>query len=306
MKKGFNLFLVKCVLFGIPILIVFFLLYRVGLTPTVTDSALFDYKMFEIRKQGIKDVSIMAMGSSNPLYTLNSELLTRHFHQSYYNFASWRLQMSDTKDQLEVFVAEHHPRYVIITSSIGDFRRGLDSDPSYHNYFRMPLLARDRLPQLFYLTNYTSIYELLHRKHFNRGRMDLDPWGGIPMTIQPKDRDPKAWDERWEFPTAYTSLQYRELDSLADLLHSKHIKLIFVQSPIRAAYANTAALRQMLAAHFDTCRSVLTRHDAVYLNYYDTTIFTDSLFIDQFHLQAAGGKVFTKRLITDLDTIIKH
>jgi hypothetical protein len=305
MKKGFNLFLVKCALFCAPIPIVFFVLYRLGLTPTVTDSALFDYKMFKINKQGIKDVSIMAMGSSSPLYTLNSELLTQHFHQSYYNFASWRLQISDTKDQLELFVAEYHPRYVIVTSSIGDFRRGRDSDPSYSNYFRMPLFVRDRLPQLFYLINYTPIYELLHRKHYNRGHMDLDPWGGIPMTIQPKDRDPKAWDERWEFPTAYTSLQYRELDSLADFLHQKDIKLIFIQSPIRAAYANTVALREMLAAHFDTCRAILARHDAVCLNYYDTTTFTDNLFMDQFHLQAAGGKVFTQKLLTDLDSIIK-
>jgi hypothetical protein len=305
MRKGFNLFLMKCLLFGIPVPIGFFCLYRLGLTPAVTDSALFDYKMFEIRKRGIKDVSIMAMGSSNPLYTLNSELLTQHFHQPYYNFASWRLQIFDTRDQLQVFVAEHHPRYVIVTSSIGDFRRGLDSDPSYHNYFRMPLLLRDRLPEIFYLTNYTSLYELFHRKHFNRGHMDLDPWGGIPMTIRAKDRDPKAWDERWEFPTPYTSLQYRELDSLADFLRRKEIKLVFVQSPIRAAYANTAALREMLAAHFDSCRIILARHDAVYLNYYDTTTFTDSLFFDQFHLQAAGGEIFTKRLISDLDTIFK-
>lgn len=42
------------------------------------------------------------------------------------------------------------------------------------------------------------------------------------------------------------------------------------------------------------------------MNYYDTTMFKDSLFFDQFHLQAAGGKVFTQRLLTDLDTIIKR
>jgi hypothetical protein len=27
--------------------------------------------------------------------------------------------------------------------------------------------------------------------------------------------------------------------------------------------------------------------------------------MDQFHLQAAGGKVFTQKLLTDLDSIIK-
>ena len=86
----------------------------------------------------------------------------------------------------------------IPATSLSPFDRRLqtgDRTPTllYHNYLQNAAASHGiGLPQLFYLTNYTSIYELLHRKHFNRGRMDLDPWGGIPMTIQPKDRDPKG------------------------------------------------------------------------------------------------------------------
>jgi hypothetical protein len=302
MKRGFNFFAVKSLLFMLPVVIGFVILYRLDLTPTVTDSALFDHKMFAIQKQKVKGVKIMAMGSSIPLYTFNSEMLVQRYRLPYYNFASWRVQISDMLVQLKLFVAEHSPEYVIISSSIGDFRRGADG--SYLSYLNANRFVRDRLPELFYMKNYSSVYEIMIRKHSYR-HMDIDPWGGMPMTIPLKERDWKAWNERWEFPTAYTPDQYRALDSLAGFLREQHVKLIFVQAPIKAAYANTPRVDSILASHFDTCRSIVERHGAVYLNYYDTTIFADSLFIDQYHLQAEGGRVFTKKLFNDLDTIIK-
>jgi hypothetical protein len=305
MKKGYKLFLLKCLIFGIPIPIGFVILYHLGFTPTITDSALFDYKMFAIQKQKVKDVKIMAMGSSTPLYALNSEMLVERYNMSYYNFGTWLIKISDMLAQLKFHVAEHHPEYVIICSSIGDFRTdGINN--SYLGYLNTNRLIRDRFPEFFYAKNYSSIYEIVHRKYRNRRVMHLDPWGGILMTVPPAQRDMKAWNEHWDFPTAYTHRQYMALDSLADFLHAQNVTLIFVESPIKAAYADTPGTDRILAAHFDTCRSIVERHGAVYLNYYDTTLFVDSLFMDAYHLQENGGRVFTKKLITDLDTIIKR
>jgi hypothetical protein len=304
-KKGFNLFLLKCLLFGIPVVIGFMILYRLGFAPTVTDSALFDHKMFAIQKQKVKEVKIMGMGSSTPLYALNSEMLVEHYKMSYYNFGTWLIPISDMFAQLKVYVPEYHPEYVIIPSSIGDFRTG-GINSAYLGYLNTNRLIRDRLPELFYVKNYSSVYEIMHRKYRNRRVMNLDPWGGILMTVPPAQRDMKAWNEHWEFPTAYTHRQYMALDSLAEYLHAQNVTLIFVEAPIKAAYGATPGTDRILAGHFDTCRSIVERHGAVYLNYYDTTIFVDSLFMDQYHLQENGGRVFTKKLITDLDTIIKR
>jgi hypothetical protein len=305
MKKGFNLFLLKCILFTIPVLIGYKLLYKLGLTPTVTDTAFFDYKMFDMQKHRIGDVTIMATGSSMTQYALNSEMIVNHFHQSYYNFASLGFQVSDMRTELNLFVKEHHPKYVIMCSSIGDFMRGRGWDTSYRNYFDVSRLIRADFPECFYLSNYSSVYAIWHRKNVSR-YISMDPWGGMPRTVPLKDIDWKAWNMHWDFPTPYTTSQYRELDSLAASLREQGIKLIFIQSPIKVAFVNTPGLKVSLARHFDTCRSIVEGQGALYLNYYDTTTFTDSLFFDQFHLQAAGGRVFTKKLLTDLDTIIKH
>jgi hypothetical protein len=187
-------------------------------------------------------------------------------------------------------------------SSIGDFR--WERDSTYLNFLNMPAVVRNNFPEIFYFQHYNSICQMFIRKWTNH-HVDLDQWGGMPMTIAPKDRDTAAWNQRWEFPTAHTAEQYRELDSMAVFFRDQHIQFIFVQAPIRAAYANTPAVNQLLAAHFDTCRSIVEGDGGIYLNYYNTTIFTDSLFIDQYHLQAAGGKIMTKELLADLATIIK-
>jgi hypothetical protein len=305
MKKGFSLFLVKSGLFVLPVLIAYKVLYLMGLTPTVSDTAFFDYKMFEIQKHRIGNVKIMAIGSSMTQYSLNSEMIVNHFHLSYYNFASLGFQVSDMRTELNLFVKEHKPEYVIMCSSIGDFMRGPGWDPSYRTFFDASRLIRTDFPECFYLSNYSSVYEIWHRKNVNR-YIKPDPWGGLPRTIPLKDIDQKAWNMHWDFPTRYTTSQYRELDSLAASLRDLGIKLIFIQSPIKAAFVNTPELKLSLERHFDTCRSIVEAKGALYLNYYDTTTFTDSLFFDQFHLQAAGGKVFTQKLITDIDTIIKH
>jgi hypothetical protein len=168
----------------------------------------------------------------------------------------------------------------------------------------MSSFVRNNVPEFLYLTNYSSVYAIWHRKNVN-SYIKLDPWGGLPRTVAQKDIDRKAWNVRWDFPSAFTTSQYRELDSLAASLRGQGIKLIFIQSPIRAAFASTKEMQESLKRHSDTCRSIVETQGGVYLNYYDTTTFRDSLFFDQFHLQAAGGKVFTQKLLTDLDTIIK-
>ena len=303
MKNEFVRFLLKSLFFAAFVGMGYMILYRIGLTPTVTNSALFDKKMFLIQKHGLKDVKIMGMGASIPLYALNSDMINQYFHMSYYNFGTWRLQIEDMRYLLKIYVDEHHPQYLILVSSIGDFRRKRDS--IYLNYGNTSAFVRNHLPELFYLKDYSSVYEIEIRRHTMARIMHLDPWGGVPMTIPYKDRDPKAWDERYPFPTAYTSYEYRQLDTLADFLRERKIRLIFVQAPIKAAYANTPVMNQVLTNHFDSCKRIVEADGGVYLNYYDTGVFADSLFFDQYHLQVSGGRLMTKELLNDLRTIIK-
>jgi hypothetical protein len=209
------------------------------------------------------------------------------------------------RTELNTIGKEHRPQYVVLCSTLGDFLRAPGWDSTYLNFFDVSRLIRTDFPEFFYASHYNSVYSIWHRKNV-ASYIKLDPWGGLPRTVAQKDIDWKAWNVRWDFPTAYTASQYLELDSLAASLREQGIKLIFIQSPIKAAFANTTKTKQSLERHSDTCRSIVEMQGGIYLNYYDTTTFKDSLFFDQFHLQAAGGKVFTQKLLTDLDTIIKH
>ncbi|MEP6614837.1 MAG: D-alanyl-lipoteichoic acid biosynthesis protein DltD, partial [Mucilaginibacter sp.] len=122
---------------------------------------------------------------------------------------------------------------------------------------------------------------------------------------KPKDINHKMWDAHDDFPTKYTQSNYAGLDSLAGWLKQKNIKFIFVQAPIKKSYANTSYYRQRINTHFDKCRSIIENQGGIYLNYYNTAIFTDSLFVDQYHLQNTGAIIFTKQVVADLKKVIK-
>ncbi len=289
-------------LFVLPVFVLFGILLRLGFAPIVTSSGLFDAKMRHIKKQHVKQVNLMAIGSSITLYELKSDLVTQSLDTSYYNFASWGIQINDMRLMLYKFIPEHRPKYVIICASLGEFMS--PPNPTYLNYLNTPGFIRNNLPELFYLKNYNSIHQIIWRKYFEYP-ISFDVQGGASLTVKPKDINRKMWDAHDEFPTKYTQSNYNGLDSLAVWLKQQNIKFIFVQAPIKKSYANTAYYQQRINTHFDKCRSIIESRGGIYLNYYDTTIFTDSLFVDQYHLQNAGAIVFTKEIVADLKKVIK-
>jgi len=289
-------------LFALPVFILFGILFRLGFAPIVTSSDLFDAKMRHIKKQHVKQVNLMAIGSSITLYELKSDLVTQNLDTSYYNFASWGTQITDMKLMLAKFIPEHHPKYVIMCASLGEFMSPPNS--TYSNYLNTPTFIRNNLPGFFYLKNYNSIHQIIWRKYFEYP-INFDAWGGASLTVKPQNINHKTWDAHDVFPTRYTQSNYNGLDSLAVWLKQQNIKFIFIQAPIKKSYANTVYYQQRINTHFDKCRSIIESRGGIYLNYYNTTVFTDSLFVDQFHLQNAGAIVFTKEIIADLKEVIK-
>ncbi len=303
MNKGqLNKFVIKTVLFALPVFILFEILFRLGFAPIVTNSDLFDAKMQHIKKLHIKQVNLMAIGSSITLYELKSDLVTQNLDTSYYNFASWGIQINDILLMLHKFIPGHQPKYVIMCASLGEFMSPPNS--TYANYLNTPTFIRDNLPEFFYLKNYNSIHQIIWRKYFEYP-INFDAWGGASLTVKPTDINREMRDAHDEFPTRHTQSNYNGLDSLAVWLKQQGIKFIFIQAPIKKSYANTDYYQQRINTHFDKCRSIIESRGGIYLNYYNTTIFTDSLFVDQYHLQNAGAIIFTKEIVADLKKVIK-
>ncbi len=303
MKKPINRFLLKLLLFIMPVLVFFEVLFRLGFAPIVTDSTLFDLKMLAVQKHQVKNIKLLAMGSSITLYELNSDSMVQNFKLPYYNFASWGLQMADMNRLLNSLVKTNQPKYVVICSSFPDFVSPPNN--SYLNYINANSFIKDDFPELFYFKNYNSIHQVIRRK-FNTYPLSLDNWGGASLSVKLRNVNSEKWNEHDIFPTKYTQANYKALDSLSAFLNEQKIKLIFVQVPIKKSYTNTDRSKQLILAHFDSCKSIVEGKGGIYLNYYNPTIFTDSLFIDQYHLQQAGSTILTSEIVADLKKIIKQ
>jgi len=302
MEKPLNRFVFKMLLFIAPVLLFFEVLFRLGFAPIVTNSTLFDIKMLAVQKHHIKNVKLMAMGSSITLYELNSNIIVQNFNLPYYNFASWGLQIADMNRLLTDLVKTNKPKYVIVCSSLGDFTAPPNS--SYLNYINTSNYIKDNFPEFFYFKNYNSIHQIIRRK-FNTYPLVLDNWGGASLSGKLRNKNTGKGDGHDVFPTKYTQDNYQALDSLSAFLSEQKIEFIFVQAPVKKSDTGTDQYQNQLSAHFNKCKSIIEGNGGIYLNYYNTSIFTDSLFTDQYHLQTAGSVIFTKEIVADLKGVIK-
>jgi hypothetical protein len=299
MKNPINKFTLKVLLFVLPVLVFFEVLFRLGFAPIVTNSTLFDIKMLAVQKHHIKNIKLLSMGSSMNLYELDSKIMTQNFKIPYYNFASWNLQITDMKRLLTDLVKTNSPKYVIICSSFPDFIS--PPSDSYLGYINASNFIKNDLPELFYFKNYHSIHQIVWRKFYTYPLV-IDDWGGASLITKNINKD--KWDEHDIFPTKYTRENYEALDSITAFLNEQNIKFIFAQVPIKKSYTNTDKSKQIIQSHFDKCKSIVEGNNGIYLNYYNTSIFTDSLFIDQYHLRSAGAVILTREIVSDLKKVI--
>lgn len=300
-------FLLKTALYGILILAGYEGLYRMGFLPVVTDSTLFDWKMAWLHRHAEVQPKFVVVGSSTALYGIRSAQMVRNLPLSYYNISCPLLNVASSMMVVRSMVREYHPKYVLLGSNVGDFCRKEDS--TYRNYADANLFVRRYVPQLFYLVDYHSIHQIVYRK-LKVTWLHFDPWGeGIKTYDQELIRrrladDPDAFAGEVSFDTQFRNIHYEALDSIGRWLRSQHIKMIFVQCPIRASDLADDAIRAKVERHFQICDSIVRVDGGIFLNHYNAVGDNDSLFFDAVHLWPPGGDIFTDSIVRDLKKII--
>jgi hypothetical protein len=284
------------------VVLLFELLYRLGIYPVLTTSQTFDYKIMAAQRYPIGELKVLAAGSSAALYDISSRVMVEGVGPSYYNFGSWGMQITDMGIVLHALVEKYRPPYVVICSSVRDFMT--PATASYAEYAAAPSFFRDHFPEYFYVRNYSPLHTLAFRR-FQSRRPHFDPQGGAFVAEMWEGVALDRFADHLDFPTGSSELQYRALDSLCGWLRAQNVKLLFVQSPTRASYTNSPERRQALAAHIGRCRAIVDSGGGHFVNYHDTAIFADSLFVDLTHLSEAGGVLFTKKIVTDLKEIMR-
>ncbi len=290
----------------IPIIIFFELLFINGYVPLFTNSISFDAKIKNIQEKKIKQIDVLAIGSSITLNNLSSMVIKDSINLPYYNFSSWGLQMSDIKQMVINYLPKYRPRYLIICSSVPDFEDAGNA-ASINNYLNTNEYCKEHLQEYFYIKNYNSILDIRERKNNyyklksekdDYDYLGFDDYGGVLLNI-PKDRiSVERWSTKGGFPTTYTDRQYNELISLGKLLKDQNILLVFVQSPIKKLYVSTSKEKQIVEAHFNKCKAIVEKYNGIYLNsYYSKEFEDDNMFVDQFHLSSSGAILFTKEFV---------
>src|ERR1700761_4175382 len=106
MRNKAGKFIGKTILFMLPVLVLFEVLFRLGALPVITNSTLFDTKMMQVQKRHLKKIDLLAMGSSVTLYELKSDQMVKNFNMPYYNLASWGLHITDERILIDLFINE--------------------------------------------------------------------------------------------------------------------------------------------------------------------------------------------------------
>lgn len=303
MKK----FLLKTALYVILILAGFEGLYRMGFLPVVTDSTLFDRKMSWLQQHPMIQPKFVVVGSSTALYGIRSAQMVRNLPLTYYNVSAPLLNVASSWMIVRSVVRDYHPEYVMVGSNVGDFCRQTDS--TYLYYTEASPFVKWDLPELFYFLDYHSIHQILYRK-WKVTWLHSDTWGGGIKTYDRaliKKRladDPGAYQGQLTFDAQYQHIHYRALDSMCRWLREQHVKLIFVQCPIRPGNLVDTTVREQVRRHFQICDSIVGANGGIFINHYNAVGSGDSLFFDAVHLWPQGGDIFTDSLVRDLEKII--
>jgi len=299
----------------IPIMGCFALFIHFGYKPLLTNSISFDAKIQYIAEKKVGQTDLMAIGSSITLNDLSSKVIKDSIAASYFNFSCWGLQINDTKQLLIKYLPKYQPKYVVICSSLPDFTTGGNAE-SIENYLNTADYFKEHCKEYFYIKNYSSFLDIITRKqeyakhrHSTKddyASLNFDQYGAVLLNISSANILPERWNETGGFPTNYTNKQYAELTLLSQLLKDKGVRMIFVQTPIRAAYINTPYCQQAVNTHFTTCKAIVEKYGGVYLNFHNTLVFSNNdMFVDQFHLSETGAMLFTREVAGKLKNIIQ-
>jgi len=270
--------------------------------PILTSSISFDKKMQFLKDQNLKQVNVLAIGSSMTLNNLNSESIATNYKidGKYLNLGAWGLQMSDILILTKYFVGKYSPKLVIISSSLTDFE--IDG-----SYFKIP---ETKTLDNYFSNNYFRLYldhvdinsyldRNLELKNTENGNYDYkslnyDKYGGVYLNIPQDKIDSSRWIRKILMPK---EVQYNSLKDLVDYLSENNIKLIFVQCPIKTKIDSIDIDRGIINSHINRINEIFKDKGQLFLNLLNDQLYSEIDFCDTYHLNKIASDKFTNRVI---------
>lgn len=294
--------------FLLPLILLMMIVYgtffKLGFEPLFTNSTSLDLKLLDLRSHKFKNIEVLSIGSSMTLNNLNSsEIKLTNKSDTYYNFGAWGLQIADTLYLLEYLTKIYKLKCVVISSSLPDF---CEKDKITIPKHTELALINSYLP---YFYTKSSILQIIDRHRqklkykadsYGYDNLNYDESGGVVFNIPKENISLERWNEGLSIPTNATQYQYDKLRELALFLKNNQIVFLFAQAPIKKSLFSSQASSAVINDHFNKCQSIVNKNGGNYINLHNPSVFDDGLFVDQYHLNGAGSKIYTKQISSKL------
>lgn len=303
MKK----FILKIIAFLLPIPV--FALIWVSFygfpPPRVSNSISFNARIENLKQQHmIEHPGVLSLGSSICMNNLSSQLLSKHFNDSYLNTSAWALNMEEDFKFLKILNKLYHPRKLLITSNVFDF---IHSEKSIYFEDVEAYLLNDKWSFLKrmnfkYFLKDSKNYHQLSNQINNYPSLNFDEYGGVNINGSSFEIPKEDWIGKELNSAEIDPHQYHYLDSISTFCLSQGIQLVFIESPFRYGYyvGLNENERELLAAHNVKILKLLGDRGQIVIQSSDI-LWKDEYFIDFMHMNALGADMFTNHLLEMLN-----
>jgi hypothetical protein len=271
--------------------------------PAFTGNEAFDEKIRFVRERGTAACDVLAIGSSMAQNSIASEPLIARLPPgtSYLNAGFLGAKMTDTQRVLDFYLARAHPRVVVLVCGAMDFVGDVsetapfdagDVDHYLRGGSRWWATCKSGDP-LYYL----NASRLIARRRASRAdywSVKFDRGGAVPLEMHYPAVDDRRWNTMWR--TEVSEKQYAALAAIVAMLAQRHIQLVCVQPPVRAAALDEAQLVAAAQRHWQRVDELLARGGAGgattrLLNLEREMPLSDPYFADYSHVNADGARL---------------
>jgi hypothetical protein len=295
-------FLTALIVTGVPASFLYWAHYKGRLVaPALTGSVSFDEKVRFLRNTPSKQCDVLVIGSSMALSNIESQTILKHLPPGtrLLNAGAWSMKIGHIRAMLECLLGLYRPRAVIFVCGLMDFYR----DPRPSQFFDASEVTQfiNGSPywvsvlrhwdlQYYWEQSFSILQDRSTRKRYYS--VMFDAWGGVPLEISFPEINQYRWNRKVDL-TQVDPRQYEELGRLADVIRSRRLHLICVQTPLRQSAIPVGAAAGV-DEHWRHMEQILHSRGFHLWNLQKEMSLSDEYFADYSHLNEKGAVIISE------------
>lgn len=284
--------------------------------PAIANRATFDEKLRLLRREAVRDVDILLLGSSTTLHGVDVEALSAQFEGPWsvgadnaarpraVNVGVQDLKISQL-DHMAAFYLEAFPsvREVVMVSTMLDFERCAEEDRVFFDPERARSYLEGEISELRAQFRHLDLQGVLRNARDIRARrsdaasftgLAFDAHGTLLLDIPRARMDPRIFDG---WPIRRDPRCYAALRSLAERLDDADVAFTYVVAPMRPGYLDGRdPSGSELEAHHDALRAALAGTGTRLFDAHATLEFAEDAFFDAYHLRPDEARRLSREI----------